>query len=238
MDFAFVFVVLSEFVGFFSSLACMVTRETNPFLPTSLGSATSDYDSNAFFYDAAKKELNFKLLDTNPYEKQLKQVYSLTINEDQLSEEMLSVIRQYTGMHYLKTNLNLLSSFDIDWDYTNKLRSIIRGLYQSDLRSVYYRGLHLSDIEVNYFKQKIGACYYTNSFSSFTTEKDLAFCGDALMILNTTRGNRLNVANVWKWSIFPNEMEAILSIAAQLKVLKVYRQEDRWIIDLELVGNE
>ncbi|CAF1136753.1 unnamed protein product [Adineta steineri] len=148
---------------------------------------------------------------------------------------MLDIIKQYTGMHYLKTNLNLLSDCDIDWNYTNKLRSIIRGLYQLDLRSVYYRGLDLSDIEVNYFKQKIGTCYYTNSFSSFTTEKKLAFSGNALIILNTKAGNRLNIANVWKWSLFPKEMEAILSIAARVKILSVHHEADRWIIEVELV---
>lgn len=151
---------------------------------------------------------------------------------------MLSVIKQYTVMHYLKTNLNLLSNFDIDWDFTNKLRSIIRGLYQLDLRDVYYRGVQLSDIEVTYYKQKVGKCYFTNSFSSFTTEKHLAFAGNALIMLNTKRQNRLNIANVWKWSAYPDEMEAVLSIAAQLQISKVYKEDDRWVIEVQLVGND
>ena len=232
------FNIFLELNGFFFYLACWVDPKTVDFLPRSLKSATSNYENDDYSYDNAKKELSFKLLDTNPYKEQLKQVHSLTINEDQLSDEMLSVIKQYTGNHYVKTNLNLLSNYDIDWNYTNKLRSIIRGLYQPDLRSVYYRGLHLSETEVNYFKQKIGKCYYTNSFSSFTAEKDLAFKDNALIILYTTKGNRLNIANVWKWSSYPNEMEAILSIAAQLKVLKVYQKGDRWIVEVQLVGNE
>jgi hypothetical protein len=231
-------IILPDLNEFFAYLGCSVNKKTIPFLPASLASATSNYENDDFSFDNAKKELNFKLLDTNPYKEQLQQVYSLSIHEDELSDEMLSVIKQYTGNHYLKTNLNLLSNFDIDWNYTNKLRSIIRGLYQLDLRSVYYRGLHLSDTEVNYFKQKMGTCYYTNSFSSFTTEKNLAFGGNALIILNTAQGNRLNIANVWKWSCLPHEMEAILSIAAQLKILNVYQEGDRWIVEVQLVGNE
>jgi hypothetical protein len=78
----------------------------------------------------------------------------------------------------------------------------------------------------------------TNSFTSFTTEKHLAFNGNALSIMNTTTGNRLNIANIWKWSSFPQEMEALLSIAAQLKILNIYQKDNRWIVEVQLVGNE
>ncbi|CAF1276223.1 unnamed protein product [Adineta steineri] len=232
------FIVFFELNGFFSYLAVSVDHHIIRFLSRLLASANSNYESDSYYYDYEKKELSFKLLDTIPYKKQLQQVYSLSINEDQLTDEMLDVIKQYTGMHYLKTNLNLLSDYDIDWNYTNKLRSVIRGLYQPDLRSLYYRGVNLSDIEVNYFRQKIGTCYYTNSFSSFTIEKDLVFPGNTLIILNTIEGNRINIANIWKWSSFPHEMEAILSIAAQLKILSVHQDDGRWIIEVQLVGNE
>jgi hypothetical protein len=131
---------------------------------------------------------------------------------------MITIIKQYTNNDYRKTNIKLLCDFDIDWNYTNKLRSIIRSLHQSNLRSVYYRGLNLSDIEVNYYIEKFNKVYYTNSFSSFTTEKGLAFPGNALLVLNTTPGNRLNIAHIWKWSSYPHEMEAILSIASELKI--------------------
>ncbi|UJR12493.1 hypothetical protein I4U23_016668 [Adineta vaga] len=215
-----------------------VDKLTSPFLPPLIAMLAEGTGSHFYSYDSARKELSFKLLEENPYKEKLQQVYPIMIDEGQLTDEMLSVIKQYTGNHYLKTNLNLLSNFDIDWDYTNKLRSIIRGLYQSDLRSVYYRGLNLSDIEVNYYKEKIGACYYTNSFSSFTTEKDKAFTGNALIILKTTKNNRLNIANVWKWSCFPNEMEAILSIASRLQILNIYAKDNLWIIEVQLIGNE
>ncbi|CAF4295203.1 unnamed protein product, partial [Adineta steineri] len=149
------FIVFFELNEFFSYLATKVDCDTIRFLPRLFASATSNHESDRYYYDHKKKELNFKLLDTNAYEEQLRQVYSLWINEDELTDEMSDVIKQYTGIRYLKTNLNLLSDYDIDWDYTNKLRSIIRGLYQPDLRSVYYRGLNLSDVEINYFEQKI-----------------------------------------------------------------------------------
>jgi hypothetical protein len=191
-----------------------------------------------FSYDYDSEELNFKLLERNPYKAQLKQVYSLWIDENQLTNEMLVVIRQFTNNFYFKTNLKLLSNLDIDWNYTNKLRSIIRGLNQSDLRSVYYRGINLSDIEISYYREKINKFYYTNSFSSFTTEKELAFPYNSLMMLHTTPGNRLNIANVWKWSSYPHEMEAILSVGSKLKVLSVNHEDEHWIIQVQLIDNE
>ena len=62
-----------------------------------------------------------------------------------------------------KTNLNLLSSnFDeIDWNYVNKLRSLIRGLNQTNLKHIYYRGLTLSEKEIQYYMNKINDYYYT-----------------------------------------------------------------------------
>jgi hypothetical protein len=191
-----------------------------------------------FSYDYDSQELSFKLLERNPYKAQLKQVYSLWIDENQLTNEMLVVIRQFTNNSYAKTNLKLLSNFDIDWNYTNKLRSIIRGLNQSDLRIVYYRGINLSDIEISYYREKINKFYYNNSFSSFTAEKELAFPYNSLIILHTTPGNRLNIANVWKWSSYPHEMEAILSVGSKLKVLSVNHEDEHWIIQVQLIDNE
>lgn len=193
---------------------------------------------NFFHYNNQSHELSFKLLGQNPYKAQLKQVYPLSIHEHQLTNEMIAVIRQYTSHYYMYTNMKLLSNFDIDWNYTNKLRSIIRSLCQSNLRNVYYRGLNLSDTEVSYYIEKFNQFYYTNSFLSFTTDKGLAFPGNALIVLKTIPGNRLNIANVWKWSSYPYEMEAILSVGSKLKILGVYKENVRWIIRVELVENE
>ncbi|CAF0756958.1 unnamed protein product [Didymodactylos carnosus] len=191
------------------------------FLPRAVSTTTENIENENFSYDVLTKPVSFKLFETNPYASHLKQVYPLTIYENDLTTEMLNILKTYTGNHYVRTNLNLLTNYDIDWDYINKLRSIIRGLYQHDLRPVCYRGLILSDIEIDYYKKKIGKCCYTNPFSSFTTENNLIFFGNATIILKTKPGNRLNIANVWKWSLYPDEMEAILSISSKVKILTV-----------------
>jgi hypothetical protein len=198
----------------------------------------TNYESNSFYYDYHNQEIHFKLLETNQYKAQLKQVYPLLIDEDQLTNEMIAVIKQYTSSYYYETNLRLLSNLDIEWDYTNKLRSIIRGLNQSDLRNVYYRGVDLSDLEVSYYIEKVDKFYYTNSFLSFTAERELVFPYNSLLILHTAPGNRLNIANVWRWSTYPHEMEAILSIASKLKILGVHQEADRSVIQVQLIEND
>jgi len=125
--------------------ASLVNPKTQPFLPPLPTFTTSNYENNNFFYDHNNKELSFKLFEEKPYKAQLKQVYPIRVDEDQLTSEMLCVIKQYTNEHYL----NLLSNFYSDWDYTNKLQSVIRGLYQLDLLDVYHRAVNLSDIENN-----------------------------------------------------------------------------------------
>jgi hypothetical protein len=212
--------------------------EKKHFWPFILKTVVSYHDHNSFCYDNDTQELSFKLYEKNPFEAQLKQVYPIPMYENQLTDEMIAIIKLYTRGYYWKINMKLLSNFDIDWNYTNKLWSIIRSLHQSNIRSVYYRGVSLSDIEINYYKKKLNKFYYTNSFSSFTTEKELAFPYNTLIILKTTPGNRLNIANVWKWSSYPHEMEAILSVGSKLKVLDVGQENDKWIIQVELVGNE
>ncbi|CAF2121848.1 unnamed protein product [Rotaria magnacalcarata] len=215
-----------------------VTTKANQYLPQELVNATSSYENDNFYYDHSNKMVSIKLPETNPYTSHLKQVYSLCIQEDSLTQEMLDVVKAYTGNHYLKTNLNLLINYNVDWEYANKLRSIIRGLYQDDLITIYYRGLNLTDIEVNYFKEKINTCYYTTSFHSFTTEKKLSFSGNGIIILKTKQGTRLNIANVWKWSLYPHEKEAILSIGSKLQILRVSKSDGKWEIQVELVSNE
>lgn len=211
--------------------------EKNLWLHIELVSGLND-NNTTFHLVKAARTVNFKLLETNPYKKQLKQMYPIPIYEDQLTSEMIDIIRRYTSNEFAKANMKLLTNFDIDWNFTNKLRSIIRSLRQSDLRDIYYRGVNLSDIEIEYYKEKVNKCYYTNSFLSFTTERELAFPGNTLMILKTNPGNRLNIANVWQWSYYPHEMEAILSVGSKLKVLNVDQTSNHCIIEVELVGND
>ena len=120
-------------------------------------SSTENFETDSFHYDHLNNSLNCKLLTKNPYHSYFKQVYPTIINEYELTDDMLNVLKSYTDSQtnecYMKTNLNLLSSNfdDIDWIYVNKLRSLIRGLVQTNLKHIYYRGLTLSDTEIQYY---------------------------------------------------------------------------------------
>ncbi|CAF1254192.1 unnamed protein product [Didymodactylos carnosus] len=222
---------------------CIHDTKTRRYLPPKLSSAKEDYENEYFHYDQSTELISMKLLETNPYTFHLKQVYPTQIEEYQLTEDMLNVLRTYTNSSsgndcYIKTNLNLLTNNDIDWTYTNKLYSIIKGLCQNDIRHVYYRGLHLSDAEIRYYMAKINDYYYTNSFYSFTIDRLLTYSGNAIIILKITPDNRLNIANIWKWSHMPEEKEAILSIGSKLKVLSVHYFGYKWEIEVELVAED
>ncbi|CAF3980631.1 unnamed protein product, partial [Rotaria sordida] len=71
-----------------------------------------------------------------------KQLYLSTINEYQLTDDILNVLKSYTDSQsnecYMKTNFNLLSTNleHIDWICVNKLRSLIRGLAQSNIKHI------------------------------------------------------------------------------------------------------
>jgi hypothetical protein len=160
---------------------------------------------------------------------------------------MLNVLKSYTDSQtnecYMKTNLNLLSSnFDeIDWIYVNKLRSLIRGLVQSNLKPIYYRGLTLSNREVQYYLDKRNEYYYTNSFTSFTIDRLLIYSGNAILLLRTDNCSekaKINLANIWKWSQFVEEKEALLAVGTKLKILSVHYFGCKWEIEVELAGDD
>jgi hypothetical protein len=73
---------------------------------------------------------------------------------------MLNVLRPYadsqTNEFNMKTNFILLSSYfdHIDWIHVNKLRLLIRDLVETNLKHIYYRGLTLSDREIQYFTSR------------------------------------------------------------------------------------
>ena len=200
-------------------MGCVLNAQTNVYLPKDLASLTTDLETDYFYYDYATNTLNCKLLTKNPYSSYFKQVYPLIINEYELTDDMLNVLKSYTDSQsnecYMKTNLNLLSANlnDIDWIYVNKLRSLIRGLVQSNLKYIYYRGLTLSDTEIQYYLDKRNEYYYTNSFTSFTIDRLLIYSGNAILLLRTdtcSEQAKMNLANIWKWSTFINEKEALL----------------------------
>ncbi|CAF1453434.1 unnamed protein product [Rotaria sordida] len=224
-------------------MECVFDADTSPYLPKKLASITKNYETNSFHYDHKTKLLNCKLLIKNPYRSYFKQVYPTKINEYELTNDMLDVLKSYTNSLsnkcYIKTNLNLLSeNFDeIDWIYVNKLRSLIRGLIQTNIKHVYYRGLILSDIEIQYYIDRKNDYYYTNSFTSFTIDRLLVYTGNTLLILkteNSTDKAKKNLANIWKWSTFIEEKEALLAVGTKLKILSVHYFGCKWEIEVEL----
>ncbi|UJR24131.1 hypothetical protein I4U23_027097 [Adineta vaga] len=191
-----------------------------------------------FQYTSEDNMCHLKLQKTNIYKKKFEQVYPIYVEEDKLTSSMIEVLQQYTGSGYKDTNISLLLDHEIDWLYINRLRSLIRGLYQRNLVSTYYRGVHLSKIELNYYKGSVGECYYTTSFTSFSTDRSRAFNGNTLMILTVSKGNRLNIAQIERWSQYPDEKEGILALGSKIKINSVKYETQNWHIELDLVGNE
>jgi hypothetical protein len=226
---------------------CIFDANTSPYLPKSLATVKENYETDSFHYDHTTNLLNCKLLTKNPYRSYFQQVYPTIINEYELTDDMLEVLKSYTNSLtnkcYIKTNLNLLSANldDIDWIYVNKLRSLIRSLVQTNIRHVYYRGLTLSNKEIQYYIDQRNDYYYTNSFTSFTTDRLLVYTGNALLILKTENASekaKKNLANIWKWSTFLEEKEALLAVGTKLKILSVHYFGCKWEIEVELAEDD
>jgi hypothetical protein len=224
-------------------MGCVLNAQTNVYLPKELASLTTDLDTDHFYYNYSTDTLNCKLLTKNPYSSYLQEIYPSIINEYELTEDMLNVLKSYTDSKsnecYMKTNLNLLSANfnDIDWIYVNKLRSLIRGLVQTDLKHIYYRGLTLTDTEIQYYLDRKNEYYYTTSFTSFTIDRLLIYSGNAILLLRTDTCDekaKINLANIWKWSTFTDEKEALLAVGTKLKILSVHYYGCKWEIEVEL----
>jgi hypothetical protein len=130
---------------------------------------------------------------------------------------------------------------EIDWIYVNKLRSLIRNLIQINIKHIYYRGLTLSNTEIQYYIDRRNDYYYTNSFTSFTIDRLLVYSGNALLILkteNSTKKAKKNLANIWKWSTFVEEKEALLAVGTKLKILSVHYFGCKWEIEVELAEDD
>lgn len=226
---------------------CVNNERTSRYLPDEFQTTTRNIDTEYFFYDYLTKYVDYKLLRINPYRSYLKQVFPDRIEEDQLTSEMLDVLKSYTNSTtnecYMKTNLNLLSGNPnrIDWNYVNQLRSLIRGVNQSNIKHIYYRGLNLSDREIDYYMDRRNDYFYTLSFLSFTTDRLLVYPGNALIVLKTDQSSdqaKKNLANIWQWSACAEEKEALLAMGSRLKVISVHYFGYRWEIELELVEDE
>ena len=226
---------------------CISDARSSRYLPKELASKKANYETEHFSYNPETNVLDCKLLTKNPYSSFFRQVYPLEINEHELTNDMLNVIKSYTASQsnecYMKTNLNLLSANldDIDWIYVNKLRSLILGLVQINLKPFYYRGLTLSETEIKYYMDKRNAFYYTNSFLSFTIDRILIYPGNAILILRTEHSSekaRKNIANIWKWSTLSEEKEALLAVGTKLKILSVHFFGSKWEIEVELMDDD
>ena len=228
-------------------MECIQDASTSVYLPKNLAEVTRSYETDSFTYDHVSNVLDCKLLTRNPYRCHFKQVYPEIIDEHELTDEMLDVLRSYTDSRsnecFKKTNLNLLSAnFDqLDWIYVNKLRSLIRGLKQNNIKHTYYRGLSLSEREVQFYLDRRNECYYTNSFTSFTTDRLLVYSGNALLMLRTdhaTERAKRNLAHIWHWSTFAEEKEALLVVGSKLRVASVRYLGCKWEIEVELVDDD
>ncbi|CAF0982464.1 unnamed protein product [Adineta ricciae] len=223
---------------------CIIDVRNNRYLPKALASTTQNLETDHFVYNHETNSIDCKLLSNNIYHRFFQHVYPDTILEHELTNDMLDVIKSYTNSRtndcYMKTNLNLLSAHfdDIDWVYVNKLRSLIRALVQTNIKSTYYRGLQLSNTEIRYYIERKGSYYYTNSFLSFTIDRLLVYDGNAILILNTERSGekaKRNLANIWKWSSYSEEKEALLCVGAKLRIVSVHYYGCRWEIEVELI---
>ncbi|CAF3173777.1 unnamed protein product [Rotaria sp. Silwood2] len=227
--------------------SCVVNARSNRYLPKQLATTTENYDAEHFYYNPQTNLLDCKLLTKNLYYPFFQEVYPNNISEYELTNDMLYVLKSYTNSQtnecYMKTNLNLLSANfdDIDWIYVNKLRSLIRGLIKTNIKPIYYRGLNLSDNEIKYYIEKRNNYYYTNSFLSFTIDRLLIYSGNAILILKIENSNekaKKNIANIWKWSTFSEEKEALLAVGTKLKILSVHYFGYKWEIEVELMEDD
>ena len=224
-------------------MECVFDATTSAYLPKQLAKVKKNFENEFYDFDYLTNLLSCKLLSHNPYRDYFAQVYPDCIEENELTAEMVEVLRSYTNSRsseqFKKTNLNLLSANlgEIDWNYVNRLRSLIRGLVQTNIKHTYYRGLVLSDREVQYYLDRRNGYFYTNSFTSFTIDRLLVYSGNALIVLKTDYASetaKKNIANIWQWSEFPEEKEALLAVGSKLKILSVHYRGDKWEIEVEL----
>jgi hypothetical protein len=67
------------------------------------------------------------------------------------------------------------------------------------------------------------------------------YTGNALLILKTENASekaKKNLANIWKWSTFLEEKEALLAVGTKLKILSVHYFGCKWEIEVELAEDD
>ncbi len=90
-------------------MECIFDANTSRHLPKELASVKENYETDSFHYDYTTNLLNCKLLINNPYRSYFKEIYPTIINEYELTDDMLNVLKTYTDSQsnecYIKTNL-------------------------------------------------------------------------------------------------------------------------------------
>ncbi|CAF1425559.1 unnamed protein product [Adineta steineri] len=69
----------------------------------------------------------------------------------------------------------------------------------------------------------------------------LIYSGNAILILRTDTCNdkaKINIANIWRWSTFMYEKEALLAVGTKLKILSVHFFGSKWEIEVELAEDD
>ncbi len=55
---------------------------------------------------------------------------------------------------------------------------------------------------------------------------------------NCNEKAKINIGNIWKWSRFHEEKEALLAVGTKLKILSVHYFGCKWEIEVELVEDD
>ena len=71
---------------------CIIDVRSNPYVPKAIISTSENIETEYYSYDYLTNLLDCKLLTINPYHSYFQQVYSTTINEHELTDDMLDVI--------------------------------------------------------------------------------------------------------------------------------------------------
>lgn len=80
---------------------------------------------------------------------------------------------------------------------------------QTYILRTYYRGVELSEIELDYFRSTIGKYYYTSSFYSFSNDPSKSFGDNILVILRRYGDRQVNITHIERWSLFTQGKEGI-----------------------------
>ncbi|CAF2959098.1 unnamed protein product [Rotaria sp. Silwood2] len=76
--------------------------------------------------------------------------------------------------------------------------------------------------------------YWEGSRTSQSVERVSSFPE----VKNSNEKAKKNIANIWKWSTFSEEKEALLAVGTKLKILSVHYFGYKWEIEVELMEDD